>query len=123
MSSHTAPSHHTGLQRTAAAAGLAGALALVGLAGPALAKPVGPGDVAKAGASSGQQGPPSFNSSWSGYTAPQSGGSAPRSPVALTTEGVQLAQVGLGALGGAALAGVGALALGGLHRRQRAAHA
>ena len=118
MSSNTTLRHHTTGQRLAATAGLAGALAL-GVAAPALAKPVGPDEVAKVG----QQGPPSYNSAWPGYTAPQSNGSAPRSPVALTTEGVQLAQVGLGALGGAALAGVGALALGGLHRRQRAAHA
>jgi hypothetical protein len=122
MSSHTAQSHHTGPQRMAAAASLVGALGLA-IADPALAGPPGPGDVAEAGTSSGQQGPPSYNSSWPGYTAPQSNDSAPRSPVTLSTEGIQLAQVGLGALGGAAVVGAGAIALGGMHRRQRAAHA
>lgn len=123
MSSRTAPSHHTRLQRLTATAGLAGALGL-GLAAPTLAAPLGPGEVAAPGTSSGgQQGPPSYNSSWPGYTAPQQQGRADPSPVALSSQGLELVQVGLGALGGAALAGAGVLAVGGVHRRQRAAHA
>lgn len=121
MSSHTAHTHHTAAQRLAACAGLAGALAL-GVAAPALAKPAGPGDDAT-GAPSSQQSPPSYNSSWPGYTPPGQADPAPRSPVSITSDGIELAQVGLGALGGAVLAGVATLALAGAHRRRPAVHA
>jgi hypothetical protein len=120
MSPNTAPTHHTTGQRLVACAGLTGALAL-GVAAPALAKRPGPGDGA-AGAAT-LQGPPSYNTTWPGYTPPQLAKPVPRTPVALSSEGVQLVQVGLGAVGGAALAGAGAMALGRLHRRSVAAHA
>jgi hypothetical protein len=121
MSSHTAHTHHTAAQRLAACVGLAGALAL-GVAAPALAKPAGPGDDAT-GAPNSQQGPPSYNSTWPGYTPPGQVAPAPQGPVGIASDRIELVQVGLGALGGAALAGVGTLVLAGAHRRHAPVHA
>jgi hypothetical protein len=48
---------------------------------------------------------------------------APQGLVGIASDRIELVQVGLGALGGAALAGVGTLVLAGAHRRHAPVHA
>src|SRR5690348_14429399 len=113
--------------------GAAGLLGLM-MAGPALADPapIGAAESTQTSAVT-RQGPPSYNH-WGSATMPMQGPPSYNSwpaqnvrhaPVVLSTSGIDVdyAQIGVGALGGALVAGAAALVLASSRGRRRAAHA
>jgi hypothetical protein len=113
-----------------AAAGV-GAAALIGLvlAGPALASPSAPNPGPPSynswpslSQAQPNPGPPSYNS-WPNYTPNSRDTGSTGSTVTLASDSLQYVQIGLGALGGAALTGVSAVAMASRQRRQRPVHA
>lgn len=118
------------LRRSAYGLGAAAVLTLT-LSGPASARPESPTYAGQAGTaatvviprapepSAQHPGPPSFNSTWPGWSSPSDAGA----PAGSAGDGtVPYLQIGLGALGGAALASAAALTVT-RGRRGHLAHA